>query len=127
MHAPEILQNTITRLEGDARLDPHTERLGRAAAAVVGPSRRAALRGEWLGHALHPLLTDLPLERAGGAYYPKLQVTVPFTPCPGRRLLGNQTTALLAALESIVVQNELSSAHITFCTPEEVAAATLRG
>ena len=66
-------------------------------------------------------------ERAGGAYYPKLQVTVPFTPCPGRRLLGDQPTALLAALESIAVQNELSSAHITFCTPGEVAAAVSRG
>ncbi len=66
-------------------------------------------------------------EQAGGAYYPKLQVTVPFTPCPGRRLLGDQPTALLAALESITVQNELSSAHVTFCTAEEVAAATSRG
>jgi len=66
-------------------------------------------------------------ERAGGAYYPKLQVTVPFTPCPGRRLLGSQPVALLAALESIAVQNELSSAHITFCTPDETAAATSRG
>lgn len=66
-------------------------------------------------------------ERAGGAYYPKLQVTVPFTPCPGRRLLGHQPTALLAALESIVAQNGLSSAHITFCTPDEAAAAASRG
>ena len=66
-------------------------------------------------------------ERAGGAYYPKLQVTVPFTPCPGRRLLGTEPTALLAALESIVIQNELSSGHITFCAPDEVAAAASRG
>ena len=66
-------------------------------------------------------------ERAGGAYYPKLQVTVPFTPCPGRRLLGTEPTALLAALESLTVQNELSSAHIAFCTPDEVAAASPRG
>jgi len=66
-------------------------------------------------------------QRAGGSYYPKLQVTVPFTPCPGRRLLGQQPTALLAALESIAVQNQLSSAHITFCTPDEVAAAASRG
>lgn len=66
-------------------------------------------------------------ERAGGNYYPKLQVTIPFTPCPGRRLLGHQPEALLAALESITVQNQLSSAHITFCTAEEVAAATSRG
>ena len=27
-------------------------------------------------------------ERAGGAYYPKLQIAVPFTPVPGRRLLA---------------------------------------
>ena len=66
-------------------------------------------------------------EQAGGEYYPKLQVTVPFTPCPGCRLLGPQPAALLAALESITVQNELSSAHITFCTADEIAAATPRG
>ena len=33
-------------------------------------------------------------ERAGQAYYPKLQVSVPFTPCPGRRLLGDDANAL---------------------------------
>ncbi len=66
-------------------------------------------------------------ERAGGSYYPKLQVTVPFTPCPGRRLLGDQPVAVLAALESVAVQNQLSSVHVTFCSAEEVAAATPRG
>ena len=66
-------------------------------------------------------------ERAGGSYYPKLQVTVPFTPCPGRRLLGADPAALLAAIESLTAQNQLSSAHITFCTVEETAAATARG
>ncbi|MGN6590076.1 MAG: GNAT family N-acetyltransferase, partial [Sphingomicrobium sp.] len=53
-------------------------------------------------------------ERAGGQYYPKLQVAVPFTPVPGRRLLGSRPQQLLAALEAVTVQNELSSAHITF-------------
>jgi hypothetical protein len=53
-------------------------------------------------------------ERAGGQYYPKLQVAVPFTPVPGRRLLGTRPQQLLAALEAVTVQNELSSAHITF-------------
>ena len=53
-------------------------------------------------------------ERAGGAYYPKLQVAVPFTPVPGARLLGSRPQQLLAALEALTVQNELSSAHITF-------------
>ena len=54
------------------------------------------------------------LERAGGTYYPKLQIAVPFTPVPGRRLLGSQPQSLLAAAEAVVIQNEISSAHITF-------------
>ena len=66
-------------------------------------------------------------ERAGGAYYPKLQVAVPFTPCPGRRLLGDQTRALLAAFESVVDGNDLSSAHVTFCTGPDAAVAVERG
>ena len=66
-------------------------------------------------------------ERAGGAYYPKLQVTIPFTPCPGRRLLGDDRNALLAALETVAIQNGLSSAHITFLDVEEARAAEARG
>jgi uncharacterized protein len=53
-------------------------------------------------------------ESAGGQYYPKLQVAVPFTPVPGPRLLGARPQQLLAALEAVTVQNEISSAHITF-------------
>ncbi len=66
-------------------------------------------------------------ERAGGEYYPKLQVSVPFTPCVGKRLLGNDANALLAALETVTVQNGLSSAHITFLANEELQAAVARG
>ena len=53
-------------------------------------------------------------ERAGGAYYPKPQVAVPFTPVPGPRLLGARPQHLLAAAEAVVVQNDISSAHVTF-------------
>lgn len=66
-------------------------------------------------------------ERAGGEYYPKLQISVPFTPCVGRRLLGTDSNALLAALETVTVQNGLSSAHITFLEGDEADAATARG
>ena len=65
--------------------------------------------------------------RAGGDYYPKLQVAVPFTPVPGRRLLGDDANAILAALEAVTVQNGLSSAHITFLAEAEVAPAEARG
>ena len=63
-------------------------------------------------------------ERAGGAYYPKLQIAVPFTPVPGRRLLARDPAmapALIAAAEKLVEANGLSSAHATFILPEERA------
>jgi len=65
-------------------------------------------------------------QRAGGAYYPKLQVAVPFTPVPGPRLLGTRPQHLLAALEAVTVQNELSSAHITFMDDGGTAEAARR-
>jgi predicted N-acyltransferase len=66
-------------------------------------------------------------ERAGGSYYPKLQVAVPFTPCVGPRLLGDDRSALLAALETVTVQNQLSSAHITYLTDQDAKVAEARG
>ena len=66
-------------------------------------------------------------ERAGGQYYPKLQVAVPFTPVPGPRLLGSRPQQLLAALETVTVQNELSSAHISFIDEPGAAEAERRG
>ena len=66
-------------------------------------------------------------ERAGGQYYPKLQVAVPFTPVPGPRLLGSRPQQLLAALEAVTVQNDLSSAHITFLDDAGAQEAKARG
>ncbi len=60
-------------------------------------------------------------ERAGGAYYPKLQAAVPFTPATGRRFLCDPSLreTLLETAISLADQNKLSSLHITFCTEEE--------
>jgi len=63
-------------------------------------------------------------ERAGGRYYPKLQVAVPFSPVPGPRLLARgDDPALRAALATALVQanQELrtSSVHLTFCRERE--------
>lgn len=66
-------------------------------------------------------------ERAGGTYYPKLQIAVPFTPVPGARLLGIQPQHLLAAAETVAVQNEISSAHITFIDDAGAAECERRG
>jgi uncharacterized membrane protein len=60
--APSWLTDGLRRLEHEDRLDPVADRLGRVAGTVVAtPERRRALRGEWFGHALHPVLTDFPL------------------------------------------------------------------
>ncbi len=64
-------------------------------------------------------------ERAGGDYYPKLQVAVPFTPVPGRRLLlrdPSAAPALIAALEAVTDNNRLSSAHATFVDADQIEA-----
>jgi predicted N-acyltransferase len=66
-------------------------------------------------------------ERAGGNYYPKLQVAVPFTPVPGPRLLGSRPQHLLAAIEAVAVQNDMSSAHVTFIDEAGAAEAERRG
>jgi predicted N-acyltransferase len=66
-------------------------------------------------------------QRAGGAYYPKLQIAVPFTPVPGPRLLGAKPQQLIAAAETVTVQNGLSSAHATFVTERDWAEFEQRG
>src|SRR5271154_5706893 len=64
-------------------------------------------------------------ERAGGRYYPKLQVAVPFTPVTGRRLLvaaeapQGAREALIGALGQLRKQTKTSSIHITFPTVED--------
>ncbi len=61
-------------------------------------------------------------ERAGGSYYPKLQISAPFTPATGPRLLaGDDETrrGLLASAEALARSNGLSSVHITFQTEAE--------
>ncbi|HYE28726.1 MAG TPA: GNAT family N-acetyltransferase [Allosphingosinicella sp.] len=63
-------------------------------------------------------------ERAGGDYYPKLQIAVPFTPVPGRRLLTDReelALGLISAAEAVVRRHGLSSAHATFIADREVA------
>jgi hypothetical protein len=65
-------------------------------------------------------------ERAGGHYYPKLQVSVPFTPVTGPRLLVRRGPSALAAREALVAgalelvkREQASSLHVTFPTEAE--------
>jgi predicted N-acyltransferase len=66
-------------------------------------------------------------QRAGGAYFPKLLVAAPFTPVPGPRLLGNRPQQVLAALEAVTAQADLSSAHVNFIEDRDAAECGLRG
>ena len=64
-------------------------------------------------------------ERAGGRYYPKLQIAVPFTPAGGRRFLtrpGYENAGFEALVQGAVhlaAENKVSSLHATFCTEDE--------
>jgi predicted N-acyltransferase len=69
-------------------------------------------------------------ERAGGHYYPKLQVSVPFTPVTGPRLLARRKgvdadvvrAALASGLKAVTEKLGVSSAHVTFAPQADVAA-----
>jgi predicted N-acyltransferase len=70
--------------------------------------------------------------RAGGRYYPKWQLAVPFTPVPGRRLLIRPGSGLDAAgmgrlLIQLTRESGFSSLHVTFCREAEAAALAEAG
>ncbi|MGE3829716.1 MAG: GNAT family N-acetyltransferase [Parvibaculaceae bacterium] len=61
-------------------------------------------------------------ERAGGRYYPKLQVSVPFTPVTGPRLMASDPRhkrLLAEALRQVCTETHASSVHITFLPQED--------
>src|SRR3990170_7272304 len=62
-------------------------------------------------------------ERAGGNYYPKLQIAVPFTPATGPRLLladPAYAAPLLRAAETLCRRHGFSSVHATFIEPAQL-------
>ena len=65
-------------------------------------------------------------QQTGKNYYPKLQISSPFTPVTGPRLLArsghdykNYLNVLTQKIEEITENLSCSSAHITFCTKSE--------
>jgi uncharacterized protein len=65
-------------------------------------------------------------ERAGGRYYPKLQISVPFTPVTGPRLLIRDAVdndeiaaALASGIVALCQATKASSAHVTFAREAE--------
>src|SRR5690606_6323717 len=73
-------------------------------------------------------------QRAGGRYYPKLLIAVPFTPVPGPRFLvrpGEDAAALretlLGAAIEIAAQMGVSSLHVNFLPEADWRLAGERG
>jgi len=73
-------------------------------------------------------------QRAGLSYYPKLLVAVPLSPVTGQRILTHpeqRREALLetvaGALADICRSNEISSVHVNFCAPDEIAPLSRAG
>jgi len=68
-------------------------------------------------------------ERAGGRYYPKLQLSAPFSPVTGPRfLVGSSDSAdglrlaMAEAVKAYVAQTKISSAHATFLETSDLEA-----
>jgi predicted N-acyltransferase len=137
--------------------DPHNPFLSHAFLSALEESACVGRRGGWL--PLHVLVEDEAgrlfaaapcylkshsmgeyvfdhawadaYARAGGSYYPKLQVCVPFTPVPGPRLLlaGGPQAALarrhlVAGLRALRTETGASSVHATFLiAPDALALA----
>jgi uncharacterized protein len=73
-------------------------------------------------------------QRAGGDYYPKLQIAVPFTPVPGRRFLApagpdhaTHERMLAAGAIEVTKRSGLSSLHATFCSQDEAEHLSAAG
>ena len=73
-------------------------------------------------------------ERAGGRYYPKFQISVPFSPVTGPRLIvrpgpAAEATrrALIAACIEVTERSGVSSLHVTFATQDDWRALGAAG
>ncbi len=110
---------------------PHYLTVARAGAVIA--CAPLYLKGHSQGEYIFDHNWAHAYERAGGRYYPKAQVAVPFTPVTGRRLLarpGDEAAgraALLQGATALAAQNRLSSLHLTFCTEDEAEAGEAAG
>lgn len=125
---PFMRHGFLTALEDSGSVGPGT---GWQPAPIVIENAEgtllAALPAYLKGHSQGEYVFDHnwadAFERAGGRYYPKLQIAAPFTPATGPRLLVKDEALalpLLGAAEQLCAQNGFSSAHATFVAPSQV-------
>ena len=59
---PKVIEALVGRISRNKRLDIVGQTLGGTVSKFVKPGRvKDLLCGTWLGHALHPMLTDVPI------------------------------------------------------------------
>lgn len=125
---PFVSHEFLTALEDSGSVGPGTgwQPVPLAISSGDGPPL-AAMPAYAKGHSQGEYVFDHSwadaYERAGGGYYPKLQIAVPFTPATGPRLLLSDPALappLLSAAEQLCLQNRFSSAHATFIEPDQV-------
>ena len=125
---PFLSHAFLTALEDSASVGPGT---GWSPAPMViegeGERLEAALPAYLKDHSQGEYVFDHSWadawHRAGGSYYPKLQIAVPFTPATGPRLLTDdplKAALLLRGAEHVCADNGLSSAHATFIEPAQL-------
>ena len=125
-HNPFVSHAFLKALEDAGTLGPKTGWLPRHLVLEDGANGVAAVAPCYLkGHSQGEYVFDHgwadAYQRAGGRYYPKLLLAVPFTPVPGPRLLvkpGPRAIAdeqvLAAAAVELASQSGFSSVHMTF-------------
>ncbi|MXO65473.1 GNAT family N-acetyltransferase [Altericroceibacterium endophyticum] len=126
---PFLSHAFLTSLEDSESVGGDT---GWAPAPIViedgGGGLRAALPAYLKGHSQGEYVFDYAWadawHRAGGEYYPKLQIAVPFTPATGPRMLLSDpiyAAPLLQAAQTLCERQGFSSAHATFIEPDQVS------
>ena len=134
---PFTTHRFLAALEESGSVGPRTgwqpqPLLARRGAAVIGAAPLYA-KGHSQGEYIFDHAWAQAWERAGGDYYPKLQIAVPFTPATGRRFLlapddpDAAFEALVAGAVQVTERNDISSLHATFCTGEERARGEALG
>ncbi len=123
---PFIMHDYLASLEESGAATARTGWLGRHLVVENENGTVLAAQPSYLkNHSLGEYVFDHgwaeAFERAGGQYYPKLQIAVPFTPVTGPRLLVRPgpsaemaRQALVAADLELVKREKASSLHVTF-------------
>ncbi len=136
---PFITRNFLLALEESGSVSPKAGWLPRHLRLEDNQGRLIGAVPNYLkGHSQGEYVFDHgwadAFERAGGQYYPKFQAAVPFTPVAGSRLLNHIAyeseavrLALAGGLRELADQTGVSSAHVTFALPDEIAALKRAG